>query len=60
MKKQDHSAPANKLAFNKEKVANLSPDALDQIQGGLLVGDHSTHAKFTCSLCTTLSGGTPD
>ena len=56
MKKQDQFAPANKLAFNKEKVANLSPAALDQIQGGLAAEVHSTHADFTCKMCTTLTG----
>jgi len=55
MKKQDLTAATTKLAFNKEKVASLSPADLDQIVGG--DGDHSTHANFTCNMCTTLSGG---
>lgn len=55
MKKQDNYLPTNKLAFSKEKVANLSQVDLDHIQGGLYPGESgSTHAKFTCSLCTTI------
>ena len=56
MKKQD-----SKLAFNKEKVANLSSADLDQVVGGKEIEathptDGSTHANFTCSLCTRLTG----
>ncbi|MCB2409843.1 class I lanthipeptide [Hymenobacter lucidus] len=59
MKKQD-----SKLAFNKEKVANLSSADLDQVVGGKEAATHptdgSTHANFTCSLCTTLTGIAPE
>ncbi|MCB2409845.1 class I lanthipeptide [Hymenobacter lucidus] len=58
MKKQD-----SKLAFNKEKVANLSSADLDQVVGGKeapAATDTSTHANFTCSLCTTLTGIAPE
>jgi len=57
MKKQDLTAATTKLAFNKEKVASLSPADLDQVMGGNVEADHSTHANFTCNMCTTLSGG---
>lgn len=54
MKKQD----SNKLTFNKEKVANLSQADLDQVVGGKEAAktDTSTHATWTCTLCTTLTG----
>jgi hypothetical protein len=57
MKKQH--ASASKLSFNKEKVASLTPDDLDQVHGGLADGQggssHSSQNNFTCCLCTTLT-----
>jgi len=58
MKKQDAAAP--KLAFNKEKIANLSPADLDQVHGGQAdtIGDFtggSTRNDFTCCACTTIT-----
>ena len=56
MKKQDNSPPTSKLAFDKEKVANLSQVDLDHIQGGMYPTESgSTHANFTCTLCTSIS-----
>ncbi|GAA3952221.1 class I lanthipeptide [Hymenobacter algoricola] len=54
MKKQD--AFASKLSFNKEKVANLTPDDLDQVHGGDGHGgsSHSSQQNFTCCLCTSI------
>ncbi|MFB6455001.1 class I lanthipeptide [Chitinophaga sp. Hz27] len=50
----------DKLSFDKEKVANLTGEELDQVEGGVQApvqgGDLSTHHNFTCSACTTLSG----
>jgi hypothetical protein len=61
MKKQNAFAPGSKLAFSKEKVANLSPADLDQIHGGEIEGghggsSHSTHNNFSCCACTTIIG----
>ncbi|MCB2409841.1 class I lanthipeptide [Hymenobacter lucidus] len=49
MKKQN----SNKLAFSKEKIANLSAAELGQIIGGQQDGERiSTYHDFTCGLCT--------
>ncbi|HVI46005.1 MAG TPA: class I lanthipeptide [Chitinophaga sp.] len=52
---------SNKLSFNKEKIANLSTEDLDGVQGGIgklpVEGgrsQNSTRADFTCCMCTTL------
>ncbi|MFB6455002.1 class I lanthipeptide [Chitinophaga sp. Hz27] len=50
----------DKLSFDKESVANLNGEELDQVEGGgvetIGKGDLSTHHIFTCSACTTLTG----
>ncbi|MBV7529427.1 class I lanthipeptide [Chitinophaga sp. sic0106] len=56
----------SKLPFSKEKIANLTGEELDAVQGGIdevKTGDTvdtasgiSTHHNFTCCACTTLSG----
>jgi len=63
MKKQNAFALGSKLAFNKEKVANLSPADLDQVHGGQTEGGHggsgnSTYNNFTCCACTTFNSST--
>ncbi|GAA3952248.1 class I lanthipeptide [Hymenobacter algoricola] len=52
MKKQD--AFASKLSFNKEKVASLTPDDLDQVYGGNTEPSsrNSSNHNFTCCLCS--------
>ncbi|HVI46007.1 MAG TPA: class I lanthipeptide [Chitinophaga sp.] len=45
----------SKLSFNKEKVANLSTEELNTVEGGAAVrSNNSTRADFTCCMCTTL------
>ncbi|HVI46003.1 MAG TPA: class I lanthipeptide [Chitinophaga sp.] len=50
----------SKLSFNKEKIANLSADDLNTVQGGIEApveggrSQNSTRADFTCCMCTTL------
>ncbi|GAA3952227.1 class I lanthipeptide [Hymenobacter algoricola] len=55
MKKQD--AFASKLSFNKEKVASLTPDDLDQVHGGDGQGGsyNSSYHNFTCCICTMMT-----
>ncbi|GAA3952194.1 class I lanthipeptide [Hymenobacter algoricola] len=57
MKKQD--VFATKLSFNKEKVASLTPDDLDQVHGGdgQTGSSQSSYNNFTCCACTTLNSG---
>ncbi|GAA3952236.1 class I lanthipeptide [Hymenobacter algoricola] len=56
MKKQD--VFATKLPFNKEKVAGLTPDDLDQVYGGHTEAssDNSSNHRFTCCLCSFHTG----
>lgn len=43
----------NKLAFKKEKIANLSAAELGKIVGGQQDSERiSTYHNFTCGLCT--------
>ena len=57
MKKQNAFALGSKLAFNKEKVANLSPADLDQVHGGKespAFSRNSSQHNFSCCACTTV------
>ncbi|SHL17063.1 hypothetical protein SAMN05444266_102296 [Chitinophaga jiangningensis] len=67
--KKSIALQSSKLPFSKEKIANLTGEELDQVQGGVeqpiddKTGDTvdtasglSTHHNFTCCACTTLSG----
>ncbi|HVI46004.1 MAG TPA: class I lanthipeptide [Chitinophaga sp.] len=50
-----------KLSFSKEKIANLSADDLNTVQGGLEATSpgtsrfNSSRYDFTCCLCTTIA-----
>ena len=52
----------SKLPFDKETIANLTGDELDNVAGGKdeapvdTASGLSTHHNFTCCACTTLSG----
>ncbi|MFB6455004.1 class I lanthipeptide [Chitinophaga sp. Hz27] len=49
----------SKLPFDKERIANLTPDELDQVEGGvqspIVSGDQTTHHNFTCGASNTMS-----
>ncbi|MFD2785092.1 class I lanthipeptide [Hymenobacter rubripertinctus] len=51
-----NEVPNAKLSFNKEAVANLSEQEMDQLAGGREAGYatvNSTNADITCCWCTS-------
>jgi natural product precursor len=50
-----NEVPNTKLSFNKEAVANLSEQEMDQLAGGQVAYEtvNSTASGITCCFCTS-------